>query len=630
MKTCLEKNNIICLTFISILITVVFFPGFAEESNDETKKIIPLIKDRSLTIKEFVTGLDWPTTMTFVGDDILVLEKNKGTVRLIQNGILQEKPVLQIPVVDHTLEHGMLGIVSKESSVYLYFSEADNNNQPALNRIFKYTWDGEALINPIHLKDLPAGSFVHNGGALAIDKDGTVFAVIGDIGERKGILQNFPTGDADDTSVILQVDPPGSYYAIGIRNSFGLAFDPITGNLWDTENGEDKFDEINLVPKKFNSGWEQVMGPNTNNISWTIPGFQDYTYSDPEFSFEIAIGLSAITFIQSDLFEKLKNSVLVGDFIHGNLYAFPLNENRDGFQLEAHMLHDLVANTDDTISEILFAKDFGGVTDIEEGPNGKIYVVSILNGVIYQISPNESKDFESLELCDYTSNLIGDLSGCDLTNLDLSNRDLSFVNFINANLSKTNLAFSKLSGADFTNADLTSTNFSGSKMDHSFFLNANMKGAILENVDLEGANLNGADLSNSNLKKSFLANAHLTGTNLMNSDLSETDFSIATLIDVNFENSILEKSRLTFANLTNANLKNANLEEAIIGKTNLTGVNLDGANLFNIYPWDTNFEDVVITEETKVNTCLTDSFQGKLINKILYEIRKIFPNQFGC
>ena len=72
----------------------------------------------------------------------------------------------------------------------------------------------------------------------------------------KFIFNSFSNGDWKDTSVILQVKPSvDSYHAIGIRNSFGITSDPITGNLWMTENGPDKFDEINLVCNKFNSGW---------------------------------------------------------------------------------------------------------------------------------------------------------------------------------------------------------------------------------------------------------------------------------------------------------------------------------------------------------------------------------------
>ena len=55
------------------------------------------------------------------------------------------------------------------------------------------------------------------------------------------------------------------YYAYGVRNSFGITFDPLTGNLWQTENGADSYDEINLVKPGFNSGWIKVMGPLSRN-----------------------------------------------------------------------------------------------------------------------------------------------------------------------------------------------------------------------------------------------------------------------------------------------------------------------------------------------------------------------------
>ena len=77
------------------------------------------------------------------------------------------------------------------------------------------------------------------------------------------------------------------YYAYGIRNSFGIAFDPLTGNLWETENGENTYDEINLVKPGFNSGWKIIMGPLsrssgvTENDLVSFPG-SHYTY--PVFS----------------------------------------------------------------------------------------------------------------------------------------------------------------------------------------------------------------------------------------------------------------------------------------------------------------------------------------------------------
>ena len=60
------------------------------------------------------------------------------------------------------------------------------------------------------------------------------------------------------------------YYAYGIRNSFRIPIDPVTGNLWETENGEDAYDEINLVKPGFNSGWDKVMGPISRNSGVTV------------------------------------------------------------------------------------------------------------------------------------------------------------------------------------------------------------------------------------------------------------------------------------------------------------------------------------------------------------------------
>ena len=199
-----------------------------------------------------------------------------------------------------------------------------------------------------------------------------------------------------DTGVVLQVKSDNdSYRAIGIRNSFGLSVDPITGNLWMTENGPDKFDEINLVTDKFNSGWAKILGPAKNkNLEKTSP-YEDYNYSDPEFSWELPIGITAIDF-NTNSFQTHQNSLFVADSNNGNIYVLKLNENRDGFDFKSEHLKDLVVNIDpentygnfhESMTEILFAKNIGVITDMKFGPDGKLYVVSIMDGTIYRISP---------------------------------------------------------------------------------------------------------------------------------------------------------------------------------------------------------------------------------------------------
>ena len=210
------------------------------------------------------------------------------------------------------------------------------------------------------------------------------------------IFHNFSNGDWKDVGVVLQVKPPiDSYHAIGIRNSFGITFDPITGNLWMTENGPDKFDEINLVDNKFNSGWAKIMG-NINDAQLSpISPYEDFVYSDPEFSWEMPIGITALDFAEGQLFSKYDGWLFVADSNNGNIYLLKLNEERNGFEFKSEHLKDLTVNIDpkntygnfhESMSEIMFGTNFGLITDLKFGPDGALYVVSLMEGTIYRIT----------------------------------------------------------------------------------------------------------------------------------------------------------------------------------------------------------------------------------------------------
>ncbi|MDH3676925.1 MAG: PQQ-dependent sugar dehydrogenase [Nitrosopumilus sp.] len=355
----------------------------------------PILFDENLVLEEFAKEGGWGyTAMTFVGEDILVLEKD-GFVTLVKDGIIQDEPVLEVPV-NPIGENGLLGITNVGSSVYLYLTEADYKGETFGNRIYKYEWNEDSLINPILLKELPSNDY-HNGGALVTGLDNQVYAVIGDTG-KYGPLQNklleniFPpeTTDYMDTSVILRVDPEGSYYGMGIRNSFGLAIDPITGNLWATENGDDDFDEINLIPEKFNSGWNKIMGPAIESEELRLPGYLDYEYNDPEFSWQKVVAPTGITFVQFSETNNYQNSLFVGDCNNGNIYNFKLNENRDGFEFSNPSLQDKVANLDESIDDLVIGTGFGCITDIESGPDGYLYLITHSKRTIYRILPIEA------------------------------------------------------------------------------------------------------------------------------------------------------------------------------------------------------------------------------------------------
>src|SRR5919198_755599 len=234
----------------------------------------PTINDPNLKVEVVFKDLKKPTSMTFLGpNDILVLEKDIGTVQRIINGKMLAEPLLDVNVANAN-ERGLLGIaVAKHTNgptyVFLYYTEAKVDGEddcpkvsycvpghdPLGNRLYRYELVDNKLVNPKLLLDLPAVPGPgHNGGRILIGPDNNVYFTIGDVG-HKGKTQNFINGpDPDGTSGILRVTQDGKpvgngilgnkyplnlYYAYGIRNSFGIDFDPITKKLWDTENGPD-------------------------------------------------------------------------------------------------------------------------------------------------------------------------------------------------------------------------------------------------------------------------------------------------------------------------------------------------------------------------------------------------------
>lgn len=442
----------------------------------------PTVLDPHLSVQTVVTQLSQPTSMAFIGNnDFLVLEKDTGKVQRIVNGVIQST-ALDL-AVNSASERGALGIALHPNFllnkfVYLYWTESstgfDSTNLADVatlgNRVDRYIWNGSTLSfdrNLIRLRAFQADANQsqrgnHNGGVLRFGPDGKLYILMGDNG-RRGFLQNNQLGPVPDdqfggpepdnnhlTGVILRLNDDGStpidnpffsastaltgeaaanikkIYAYGVRNGFGMAFDPLSGNLWDQENGDDSFDEMNRVTAGSNNGWVQMMGPsarvaqfkqiestygagNLQQVRWPpsqiadteqdalnrlylLPGAH---YSDPEFSWKYAVSPAALGFAQGrGLGFQYEGDMFVGEgrtFLDGGyLFRFKLTPERLHYAFNDARLNDLVADNADKFdiaeSETLrIGKDFGIATDIQTGPNGNLFVVSNTNGAVYEI-----------------------------------------------------------------------------------------------------------------------------------------------------------------------------------------------------------------------------------------------------
>jgi glucose/arabinose dehydrogenase len=301
-------------------------------------------------------------------------------------------------------------------------------------------------------------------------QDGKLYIITGDLG-RRGQLQNLVCGpttacpgpavqddefggpepdDAHRSGVILRLNDDGTtptdnpfydvgaetggevganiqrLFAYGVRNSFGMAIDPLSGDLWEQENGDDSFDELNRVEPGMNGGWIQVMGPldriadfkfieanlftqAMQQLRWPPTNIADTPedaqarmfmlpgahYSDPEFSWKFAVPPGGIGFLNSKaLGPEFYGDLFVGGATPqtqgGHLFHFNLTGNRRKIAVDDPRLEDRVADSlakhDLTESEsLLIGRDFGVLTDIETGPNGNLYVVSLTRGTVYEI-----------------------------------------------------------------------------------------------------------------------------------------------------------------------------------------------------------------------------------------------------
>jgi aldose sugar dehydrogenase len=453
----LQHKALFLFAILLVLISspaVGYYLVYAQTDNDEEGQDIPdvnvsidgdmpIVRDTNLGIEVVAEGLEFPTTIAFIGpNDILVLEKEKGTVQRIVNGKTLPRPLLDVNVAT-SQERCMCGIaISKNIPghiyVFLYYTEAESadaedvteGKDPIGNRLYRYELVNNKLVNAKLLLDLPAiPGPRHNGGAITIGPDNNLYIPIGDVDgsfNPKGqfvrtMTQNYLNSTlVDGRSGILRVDlnsktiysqgilgdehPLDYYYAYGIRNSFGIDFDPLTGNLWDTENGPAYGDEINLVKPGFNSGYTPIQGiwshgvdPKSNISTWKIASPNSNTlvdfdgrgnYSAPEFIWAETIGVTGIKFFHSDKFgEQYKEDIFIGSIVTGNIYHFDLNEDRTQLVL-AGELEDKIAETRKTGTEdIVFGEGFAGISDLEVGPDGYLYIVSLGQGKIFRVVP---------------------------------------------------------------------------------------------------------------------------------------------------------------------------------------------------------------------------------------------------
>jgi glucose/arabinose dehydrogenase len=308
----------------------------------------PVARGAEPRARPFLEGLAFPTNMAFASDGTLFYtEKETGRVRVVTpDGTLLDRPFISLAVMPEA-ERGLLGIAlhpdfEEQPWVYLYFSDPADGR----NRLVRVRADGAVSAGrpEVLLEGLSAVAGYHNGGDLVFGADGTLFVALGEAHEAARAQD---PGDLGGKIVRLTEDgrvpddgpygPDSPVWSVGHRNSFGLCLDPVSGELWETENGPDRDDEVNLIERGGNYGWPAVTGR-----------AGDARFVDPVAVFPQPIAVTGCTVVDGDLW--------FGSF-DGRLWRLAEGARASG-----------------EVEEV--ATFPAGITDVSTGPRGDLFVAT--------------------------------------------------------------------------------------------------------------------------------------------------------------------------------------------------------------------------------------------------------------
>jgi glucose/arabinose dehydrogenase len=314
------------------------------------------------------TGLNGPSGFTFAPDGaIWYLERGTGEVHRLDPSTDADHRITTIGGVDGSGERGALGIAlhpawPKVKQVFVYVTRMRAGHLE--NEVVRFRVRNGSAGRLRVLLHAPVNSATnHNGGRILFGPDRKLYVVIGDNANPANAQDR--TNDLRGKILRLDLDGTaaagnrlGRIWSYGHRNSFGFTFDPHTGRLWETENGPDCTDEINLIVRGANFGWGpkwscSLPKPGGTNNSGPRPRIRPKAY------FASPIGITGAAFCRRcGLARPVNGDFVFGDVNTGTIRAVDLNDARTAFDAKPRVL--LVAPR--------------GVHSMEVGPRGRIYV----------------------------------------------------------------------------------------------------------------------------------------------------------------------------------------------------------------------------------------------------------------
>ena len=305
----------------------------------------------SESVDVLASNLEKPRAISFADDRIFVTEKI-GRIRVIENNTLVEEPLATLRTAN-VFDGGLLGITthpdfSNNHFLYVYYTYSENNE--LWNKILRIIESDNKLQDAITIFDKIPGSEFSNGGIIKFGPDGKLYVATGSVSDSLHLSQDIQSM----AGKILRLNDDGSIpddnpfsnspvYSLGLRNPQGMTWDN-TGNLYVTDSGPSKNDEINIIKAGKNYGWPEQECSGNND------------YEDPVMCFDPSIEPGGIVIYSGNKL-AFENKMIMATLRASNLFTLDINE--EGIELQKSILSGL-----------------GRLRDVNEGPDGNLYVIT--------------------------------------------------------------------------------------------------------------------------------------------------------------------------------------------------------------------------------------------------------------
>jgi glucose/arabinose dehydrogenase len=331
----------------------------------------PAAAGAGIVVKKVKGGLHDPAAFTFSRKGIIYyLERETGEVRVLNPKTNNDRLFFQVPGVVGTSgdERGALGVALDPNwphTPYVYVYATRSAKGKLRNQVTRIKAKDNHGVSFTTLVSTPASaSPYHNGGRILFGPDGKLYAIVGDGHNsanaqdrtknlRGKILRMNRDGSVPKTNPF----PKSLIWSYGHRNSFGFAFDSQTNKLWETENGPECNDEINLISQGSNFAWGS-----SENCSGSSPDDTNNSGPDPKRFpkawFVSTIGITGDAFCTGCGLSGVEGDLFFGDVNTGKLRRFNLNPARDDFSGGAVDVLQTPRNA---------------IYSMETGPDGTIY-----------------------------------------------------------------------------------------------------------------------------------------------------------------------------------------------------------------------------------------------------------------